>query len=127
MAGLETTTDKPHLLIGRGQGKLAFELLGHCIHHGNIPCDLQAFGDGIGILENYHPLQKVVEAQLRFDIVRAALISSLYNRRNLYRPIEDVLEPFVEAASIVGSEIYYPGAEPDEHGNCPWCGARPSR
>jgi hypothetical protein len=120
-------TDPPHMLIGRGQGKAVYELLGPYLQPDIMPWDPKAFKDHLGLTRNPSPLDKVVQAQLRFDTTRLNLIACLYDPYGFSTQLQDILWPFIEAASPNGFEPYYPRAQPDERGSCPWCGTCLSR
>ncbi|KAF1978986.1 hypothetical protein BU23DRAFT_191971 [Bimuria novae-zelandiae CBS 107.79] len=107
--------------------KAVFELLSSYLQAGIMPWDPRAFKADFGVLQKQYCLSKVVEAQLRFDITRSSLIAYLYDPCGLSSRLQDILRVFIETASPVAIEPYYLGAEPDEHGNCPWCGVYLSR
>lgn len=73
------------------------------------------------------PIDQAVEAQLKYDTTRTSLVSYLYGVCSSFTQLNEILWLFVEAAGRYASKLYYPGAEPDAKGNCPWCSQKLTR
>ncbi|KAF2278969.1 uncharacterized protein EI97DRAFT_224475 [Westerdykella ornata] len=119
--------ENPLLLIARGQGVTVLELLNTFLHTlTNTPWNVP-FLHTNDEAASVFPLSEEINAQLKYDPKRLSIISYLYGMCCTFNAVTDILLPFTESAATVPYEPYYPGAEPDQKGNCHCGQPRPWR
>jgi hypothetical protein len=112
------------LLIGRSQGPNIFELLGQELVTYSLTSLDHTLPNTSDLGLERQCIPNSVACQLKYDVTRREIISSLYSRHTRCVHIQDVLCAFVQAASAVAYEPYFADAAPGLDGACLRCSSR---
>ncbi|KAF2179548.1 hypothetical protein K469DRAFT_512116, partial [Zopfia rhizophila CBS 207.26] len=116
------------LLVGRGQGRLVFTFLAsHLVFLSSTAPEWRIFNRQLVQLRSLYPLLEIVQTQMRHDLGRRDIVAYPYRSCSMHTQINEILHPVVQLVGPVPYEPYLLNAEPDDNGDCPWCGKQLSR
>jgi hypothetical protein len=111
-------------VVGRGQGHIVSKLFGQTLQFNKA--EASYLTGPIKIERTQHSIPELVQVQLRYDIIRANIISCLFGEWSHYGQL-NALQAFIKSAIPSAPEPYFLDAMPDPDGRCPWCGFQLAR